>query len=277
MSNTLKSLNKFIVTFFQANNIEADNDWMNASNQSSLKTLLTKALKSSCPTKDPNAPKRGKSAYLFFCTTMRDKVKESLSEDSKATDVTRELGVRWNLLKDDNSRTKEMEKYKKQAEDDKSRYDSERANYVPDETVINQGRIKKVNTGPKRAKSAYLYFCLDKRQEVKEELGEGSSATDITRELGARWNVVKANGSTKKYDDEAEEDKTRYYNEKESGIVPVVDKEVITSVVVPTTKASSKKEAPPKKEKVVSKKKEVAKKEVSKKEVSKKETSTKKK
>jgi hypothetical protein len=271
MSNTLKSLNKFIVTFFQTNNIEADNDWMNASNQSSLKSLLTKALKSSYPTKDPNAPKRGKSAYLFFCTTMRDKVKDSLSENSKATDVTRELGVRWNLLKDDTSRTKEMDKYKKQAEDDKIRYDSERANYVPDESLLKQGRIKKVNIGPKRAKSAYLYFCLDKRQEVKEEFGEASSATDITRELGARWNIAKENGSTKKYDDEAEKDKERYYKEKESGIVSVVEKEVPKKEV--PKKEVPKKEVPKKEVP----KKEVPKKEVPKKEVPKKEAPTKKK
>ncbi len=219
MTNTLKSLNKFVVSFFQAHNIEADNDWMDSSNQSAIKSLLTKSLKCTGKVKDPNAPKRGKSAYLFFCTAMRDKVKESLSTDSKATDVTRELGVRWNLLKEDKGRAKEMVKYQKQATEDKARYDTERSEYVPDETMVKQGRVKKVNTGPVRAKSAYLYFCLDKREEVKMDLGEGCSATDITRELGARWNILKADGSTKKYDSEAAEDKARYYSEKNEGVV----------------------------------------------------------
>ena len=261
MTNTLKSLNKFVVSFFQNNNIEADADWMDSSNQSAVKSLLTKALKCTGQVKDPNAPKRGKSAYLFFCSAMRSKVKEALSPEAKATDVTRELGIRWNLLKEDKGRAKELVKYQKQAAEDKARYDTERSEYVPDETLVKQGRIKKVNSGPKRAKSAYLYFCLDKREEVKRDLGDGSSATDITRELGARWNILKTEGSTKKYDDEAAEDKSRYYLEKEEGNeatpgkkVPAAKKTTPVKKATPVKKVTAakepaaKKEAPAKKE-----------------------------
>ena len=51
--------------------------------------------------KDKNAPKRGKSAYLFFCNDKRAEIKEELGEDAKATEVTSRLGELWNELKED--------------------------------------------------------------------------------------------------------------------------------------------------------------------------------
>ena len=248
MTSTLKTLNEFVVSFLNDNEDTTDDGWMSSATQSNLKKLLNKLLKCG-PQKDPNFPKRGKSAYLFFCSAMRDKVKASLPADAKATDVTRELGVQWNALKADKSRAKELGKYANMAATDKARYDSERSEYVPDENFANKRRVKKLNTGPKRAKSAYLFFCGDKRDEVKASLGDSASATDVTRELGVRWNALKAKNGTKKYDGQATEDKARYYREKEEASGPTsAKKEPPAKKEAPATKEPpAKKEAPAKK------------------------------
>lgn len=175
--------------------------------------------------KDPLAPKRGKSAYLFFCADFRDTVKKDLGADSKATDVTKELGARWNTLKESKSKNdkQKLSKYEKMAEEDKSRYEAEKAEYVPpegDEKPNRRGGKKNVEkTGPKRAKSAYLFFCDAHRNTIKSEHPE-MKATEITGELGRRWNDLKEDSSRKdefsEYEKLAAEDKQRYETEKSS-------------------------------------------------------------
>ena len=44
--------------------------------------------------KDPNAPKRARSNYIFFCINNREKIKESNPEMS-AKEVIQELGNKW--------------------------------------------------------------------------------------------------------------------------------------------------------------------------------------
>ena len=80
--------------------------WQDDENQTEFMKLakkMNKGKKETSP-KDPNKPKRGKSAYLFFCADNRAKTKEELGDDAKATEVTAELGKRWNELKLSDSR-----------------------------------------------------------------------------------------------------------------------------------------------------------------------------
>ena len=223
MTQTLTKLNKLVISFLETNQDFADvaKEWMSTANQNAVGNLLNKNEKTVGKVIDPNAPKRGKSAYLFFCNAMRDKVKKTLGDDSKATDVTRELGVQWNTLKEDTSRRKELTKYETMATDDKVRYEQERDTYVPDESTLitkKPRRIRVAPTGPKRAKSAYLFFCAEMRDKVRDEL-EDNSATNVTRELGVRWNTVKEQGKVQKYEKQAGEDKARYEKEKAEGVV----------------------------------------------------------
>ena len=203
-----KTLNKFFSNFLQKNNTkELIKIWLKQGNQTKLKNLLkNKNLK------DPNAPKRGKSGYLFFCSEYRNSVKEDIGDNSKATDITRELGVRWNKLKSNKSRSKELRKFQNLAEKDKERYIKEKENYsIPEEYIK-----KKEKRGPKRSKSGYLFFCAEYRNSVKEDLGDNSKATDITRELGVRWNKIKNTNKVSKFIKLAEKDKERYIKEKET-------------------------------------------------------------
>ena len=70
--------------------------------QSGLKVAAatkTKGSKKKKKEKDPNAPKRSKSSYLYFC----EDVRAGLRQENPAlslTDLSREMGRRWKLLED---------------------------------------------------------------------------------------------------------------------------------------------------------------------------------
>jgi len=76
--------------------------------------------------KDPNAPKRGLSAYMFFANDQRDSVREE-NPGIKFGEVGKLLGARWKAL-DDKQRTP----YETKAAEDKKRYEDEKANYNAD-------------------------------------------------------------------------------------------------------------------------------------------------
>lgn len=74
--------------------------------------------------KDPNAPKRALSAYMYFTKDQRDAVKADMPEGTPLTEVTRELGKRWGKMSDSDKAG-----YQKQADADKERYAKEMAKY----------------------------------------------------------------------------------------------------------------------------------------------------
>jgi hypothetical protein len=237
---TLKVKNRIMTTNAQMKNINAHVEaflaehgdenilelWQDEEVQKQFNKLINATKNKGSGKKDPNKPKRGKSAYLFFCADNREKAKEELGEEAKATEVTAELGRRWNDLKASTkaSAKKKLEKYEELAREDKERYEGEMTDYDPppsDGKKVNgkKGSGKKDTNKPKRGKSAYLFFCADNREKAKEELGEGAKATEITAELGRQWNELKAstNASDKKklekYEEQAREDKERYESE----------------------------------------------------------------
>jgi hypothetical protein len=73
--------------------------------------------------KDPNAPKRGLSAYMFFANEQRDNVREE-NPGISFGQVGKLLGERWKALTDVQRRP-----YEEKAEADKKRYEDEKANY----------------------------------------------------------------------------------------------------------------------------------------------------
>ncbi|KAI9025093.1 high mobility group box domain-containing protein [Phycomyces nitens] len=71
--------------------------------------------------KDPSAPKRGLSAYMFFSQDQRQQVKE---ENPEATfgSIGKLLGEKWKSMTDEDKKP-----YIAKAEADKKRYESEKA------------------------------------------------------------------------------------------------------------------------------------------------------
>jgi len=73
--------------------------------------------------KDPNAPKRGLSAYMFFANENRDKVRED-NPGIKFGEVGKILGEKWKELTD-----KDKKPYEDKAKIDKERYEAEKIRY----------------------------------------------------------------------------------------------------------------------------------------------------
>ncbi|CCH62882.1 hypothetical protein TBLA_0I02240 [Henningerozyma blattae CBS 6284] len=73
--------------------------------------------------KDPNAPKRALSAYMFFANETRDIVR-SENPDVTFGQVGKILGERWKALS-----AEEKVPYETKAEADKKRYESEKELY----------------------------------------------------------------------------------------------------------------------------------------------------
>eukprot|EP00695_Tsukubamonas_globosa_P003436 TRINITY_DN631_c0_g1_i4.p2 TRINITY_DN631_c0_g1~~TRINITY_DN631_c0_g1_i4.p2 ORF type:complete len:140 (-),score=64.84 TRINITY_DN631_c0_g1_i4:231-590(-) len=67
-------------------------------------------------TKDPNAPKKPLSAYMFFCADKRPEVKEE-QPDLKPPQVLKALGEKWREISEEDKKP-----YEKKAEEDKKRY-----------------------------------------------------------------------------------------------------------------------------------------------------------
>ncbi|KAJ1873988.1 Non-histone chromosomal protein 6 [Coemansia sp. RSA 1722] len=74
--------------------------------------------------KDPNAPKRSLSAYMFFSQANRKTVKDD-NPEATFGNIGKILGDMWKGMSD-----KEKAPFFKQAEDDKKRYEAEKAAYV---------------------------------------------------------------------------------------------------------------------------------------------------
>ncbi|KAF2280266.1 uncharacterized protein EI97DRAFT_455174 [Westerdykella ornata] len=89
------------------------------------KTRRTKASKaeSGKKKKDPNAPKRGLSAYMFFANEQREKVREE-NPGIKFGEVGKLLGEKWKSLSE-----KQRAPYDAKAAADKKRYEEEKAAY----------------------------------------------------------------------------------------------------------------------------------------------------
>jgi hypothetical protein len=176
-------------------------------------------------------PKRGKSAYIFFCAKKREEAKANLGDGAKATEVTAELGKMWNALK---ASTKAADKkllasLEAEAAEDKARYNEAMEDYVApsdDElaAIVPAKKARKTSdkdpNAPKKGKSAYIFFCAAMRPQVKDELGEEGKSS-IMAELGKRWKLLKEDDNRAdelaEYVKMAADDKSRYEDEKENG------------------------------------------------------------
>ena len=191
----IENIDEFVKDFLGSlyvNNPQAIIDlWQGEEIQTRFKALFPKKTKSprKKTNKDKTAPKRGKSAYIFFCIKARPDIKaENPTMVSK--DITREMGRRWREMTDEDKKP-----FLADAAEDKDRYEAEILGYVPpppcsDDDIPSEKKEK--NTSPKRGKSAYNFFCAEERPKIKAE-NEDMKNPEILRELGIRWAALKEN------------------------------------------------------------------------------------
>ena len=198
-------------------------------------------------TKDLNAPKRAKTSYILFCVNKRDEVKES-NPDMPAKEIIKELGNMWRSLSDD-----EKTEYVNLANEDKQRYEEDMKTYVPVNNVGEPTKKtkKKKSSGPKKGLSAYIFFCKNVRDSIKNEQ-PALSTKEITSALGKKWMSL-SEEEKEPYVKLAVDDKSRFEEEKKNYSEDDTNKEVSKK---PTKKEVEK---PPKKEVEKPTKKEVEK------------------
>jgi hypothetical protein len=99
------------------------------------------------------------------------------------------------------------------AEKDKTRYDGEMANYKPPKGEKGGKKRKRTKdpNAPKRALSAFFWFCNDERPRVKEGMTD-ATVGEVAKELGRRWNDCTEEQKSK-YEALAAKDKARYEKE----------------------------------------------------------------
>ena len=211
-------------------------------NQKSLQKSLTN-IKAGKKKKDPDAPKRGKSSYIFFCIENRDIIKNKNSE-MDAKEITKELGRVW---KNDLSE-KEKQHYIDLSEKDTKRYKKEMLTYSPSELY------SKKPSGPKKSLTSYIFFCKEHRSVLKEEQPD-LSAKDITSELGKLWRNM-SDFDKEPYTKLALKDKSRYEEEKSSTASASSSSSSLPEEESPKKESSKKKEPKDKVKKESSKKKE---------------------
>ena len=144
--------------------------------------------------KDPNAPKRPRSAYILYCQEHRKSVKES-NPEFKPSELMSKLGEMWKGLS-----AGEKQEFVDQAEVDKERYNKERSSYKGPIGGSDDGdsKPKKAAKDPsqKKAKSGYLVFGDDQRPIIKSDHPD-FKAKDIIAEIGRRWKAMPESDRTK--------------------------------------------------------------------------------
>ena len=159
--------------------------------------------------KDPDAPKRGKSSYIYFCVEKRESIKTT-NPEMNAKEIIKELGRVWREDVSDKDKTR----YTKMSTADKERYQSEMKDYVTPpgvgDLIEKKGKTKR--SGPKRGLTAYIFFCTEHRAVLKEEQPDLSTKL-VTAELGKCWKEL-SEKDRKPFDKLAAKDKARYENEK---------------------------------------------------------------
>ncbi|CCI45662.1 hypothetical protein ABG067_005126 [Albugo candida] len=169
--------------------------------------------------KDKNAPKRALSAFMFFSNDIRDQVKKEMPE-LEFLQISTEIGKRWKQCKPEDRKP-----YEELAEADKKRYQEEKEDYVPDPSfeTTRSIRKKKDPDAPKRALSAYFFFCNEARDALRRE-NPDMKITDISRLLAEKWRDLPEKKRAK-YHKMHEGAKVKYqeqmdvYNAQKDGVV----------------------------------------------------------
>jgi len=175
----------------------------------------TKSGRKGKPEKDVNSPKRNLSAYLLYQNAMREQFKR------ENPGMTFGQLAKYTSHMYKNLTPEEKATWESRAAQDKARYDTDIASYVPPPghdargAVIEDHRPKKRNkrgpkdpSAPKRASGAYVFFTNEMRPIVLQEY-PGIKFVELGRLLGERWRALTPT-EKKRFEDIAADDKVRF-------------------------------------------------------------------
>lgn len=157
-----------------------------------------------------NKPRGRMSSYAYFVQkTREDFKKKHPNENVVFAEFSKKCSDTWKKMSE-----AEKKKYIQMADKDKKRYESEMSTYVPpkDGGKKKGKKAKKDPNAPKRALSAFFWFCNDERNKVKATLPAGAGVGEVSKECAARWNNLSQSAKAK-YEALAAKDKARYEKE----------------------------------------------------------------
>lgn len=153
--------------------------------------------------KDPNKPKRGLTAYMFWLAENRARLNKE-NPGKKVTEISVIAGEAWDKVKN-------RKKWEDLAAEDAERYKKEMEGYVaPEGSEGKTKRKKKAEGAPKKALTAYMFWLKENRPRIVKA-NPGKKVTEISQIAGPEWKAVK---NKKKWEDLAKKDKERYETEK---------------------------------------------------------------
>lgn len=145
------------------------------------------------------------SSYAFFVQTCREEHRKKHPDEQVVfAEFSKKCAEKWKVV---SMNAKEKGRFEEMAGKDKARYEREMAHYIPPKGEKGRKRRRtKDPNAPKRALSAFFFFCADERPKVRAmypDYGVG----DVAKELGKRWEVCRDKPS---YEVKAAGDKERY-------------------------------------------------------------------
>ena len=184
----------------------------------------------------PPGPKRPKSSYLLFSA---DKRPEVAAKFSKLGEIAKELGRLWSELSEE-----DKQPYIEQAEIGKAAYVVEKAAWKEQTKELRKSRGKKASpSGPKRPRSAYIFFGNAERAKVSKKF---DTLGEVSKELGRLWSNIDSSDKAQ-YEVMAAEDKLRYIREKEElEQISPLSSTTKTSTASTRSKTKKKRRAAPK-------------------------------
>jgi len=147
--------------------------------------------------KDPNAPKRPLSSFMFFCQAKRADF-QTANPSAKFAELGKILGAAWAEVS-----VKEKAVYDAQNKEAKAEYEVAKANYKgggddddDDDGGKKKGKsakpakkAKKDKDAPKSAPSAYVLFCTQERPKLKAKHPDATFG-ELGTLLGAAWKAL---------------------------------------------------------------------------------------
>jgi len=136
--------------------------------------------------KAPGAPRRFKSAFIFFSSYKHKQIKEhemssKTGQKTMMINVAKMVADAWRDLSPE-----DREVWEEKARLDKRRYEVEKSMYNGPWKVQEEETPKKDPSAPKKPVSAYLSFANSKRSSIKDMHPTASSA-EVSRILAGIW------------------------------------------------------------------------------------------
>lgn len=141
--------------------------------------------------RDPARPKRAMTPFLYYACEQRNILKAS-GDKMTLPEQSKHIAQLWKTVDD---KTPYIEQSKK----DRARYDDEMSRYEPPKRI-------------KRPRSSYAFFMKNIREKISDEHPD-KNPRELMADIAEAWRNI-SDADKAKYTKMAEEDKSRYAQEK---------------------------------------------------------------